>query len=89
MVGPIMSAKKAKDKHDFPSMGIRGNDITLRNTDGRTVKVDKNAPVYHRGNQNFGIYSTIRDAHRKSSGSDPLHIGRGDYRQTNDRKKRR
>lgn len=89
MVGKIMSAKKAKEHYGFDSMLQAGKDISLRNTSGKRVEVGANNPVYHRGNENFGIYSSIRDAHRISSGRDPEHIGSGNYRQTNDRKKKR
>lgn len=89
MVGRIMKAKDANQKYGNDMVMSQGKNFTTHNTDGRLINVKPDDLIYHRGNGNFAPYSSLRDAHRKSSGSDPLHIGKGDYRQTNDRKKRK
>lgn len=89
MTGRIMTARQAKKHYGFPSMDSIGANIALKNTSGKTVIVGGNDPVYHRGNQNFGLYDDLRDAHRRSSGSDPKHIGFGPNRHKDDKKKSR
>jgi len=88
MVGRIMPATKAKQEYGFDSIRKKGEQIALRNTSGKPVTVNPSQLVYHRGNENFGIYSETRDKHRISSGSDRKHVGTGSYRQTSDRKRR-
>jgi len=82
-----MTAQQAAKEYN--GVTIRGNKVSLKNSDGRKVTVGKNDKVYHRGKGNFGRYSTARDAKRLSRGATNLSkpVGSGPYRQTSDYKK--
>ena len=88
MVSKLMKADEAVDIYGFRSMKRHGNSVELKNTDGRSVVVDKNQIVYMRGLGNFGIYGDLRDEHRKSSGYNPSSRqgkrGTGDHRHEHD-----
>ncbi len=89
MVGRIMKAKDASQKYGNDLVSSQGGLFATHNTSGKPIDVKPDDLIYHRGHGNFAPYSSERDAHRISTGRDPLHVGRGDYRQTNDRKKKR
>lgn len=88
--GPIMSAQKAAKEYGLTR---KGNKVIMKNSSGKTIMVDKNAKVYHRGNKNFAVYSNARDKKRQSKGvnqisarSPSFKVGTGSYRHTNDGK---
>ena len=79
MPGRIMSAQEAKKEYSkIRSIKKRGNNITLKNSQGNKVSVSKNTRVYHRGHGKFGIYSHARDEARYNPRS--LHNRRGEGR---------
>jgi len=94
MPGKIMTAQQAAKIYGstYRSIKKRGNTVSLRNSDGRSISVSKNTKVYHRGKGRFGVYSAARDAKRLSRGATNLSkpVGTGAYRHTSDysRKKR-
>lgn len=95
MPGRIMTAQQAVKEYGstYASIKMRGNTVTLRNSNGRSITVSKNTKVYHRGRGKFGVYSTARDVRRLSRGATNLSrpVGTGVYRHTSDysKKKRR
>lgn len=91
MPGPIMSAQQAAKTYGLKKSG---NKVRMKNSSGKSVEVDKNAKVYHRGNKNFAAYSNSRDKARTSSGASTIskgskshRVGEGAYRHTNDGKR--
>jgi len=88
MVSALMTAKKATEIYEFPSLRVHGNSVELKNTDGVPVVVAADQLVYMRGRGNFGIYGDLRDEHRKSQGYDPSSrvgkIGVGTHRHEQD-----
>jgi len=82
MPGRIMSAQQAKREYPhLRSIKKSGNNVTLKNSAGKKVRVSKNTEVYHRGHGRFGIYSHAEDAARYKRGSRD-RVGKGGYRQT-------
>lgn len=83
MPGRIMTAATAKKEYGFKSIKRNGDRVTLKNSSGDKVTVSSGTNVYHRGNGNFGIYSTPRDKERHSAGSyRGNRVGKGNYRHT-------
>lgn len=83
-----MTAQKAAKQYGnkYKSIKKSGNNVSMKNSDGRSVSVGKNTKVYHRGHGNFGSYSATRDAKRFSKGAKTLKpVGTGAYRHTSDR----
>jgi signal peptidase I len=84
MPGRIMTAQQAKREYKkFRSIKKRGNTITLKNSSGEKVTVNKNARVYHRGHGKFGLYSNADDAKRYKPGAID-RVGKGSRRHTHD-----
>jgi len=83
-----MTAQQAIKEYGkrFKSIKLHGNNVSLKNSMGKTITVSKNTKVYHRGNGEFGVYSATADAKRYSKGAHTLNpVGRGPYRHTSDR----
>ena len=85
MPGRIMSAQQAKKEYGtkFRSIRKKGSEISLKNSQGKKISVNKNTKVYHRGKGNFGVYSRSGDAARHRRGAKD-RIGKGGMRHTHD-----
>ena len=83
MPGRIMTAQQAKKEMGdiCNSIKKKGNQVTMRNGQGKKVTVSKNKEVYHRGHCRFGVYSESLD---KARGSGKDKLGKGNRRQTHD-----
>lgn len=89
MPGPIMTASQAKKTYKGMGIKSKGGKVQLKNSSGKTVNVQGNTKVYHRGNGKFGLYTETRDKKRRSAGYTTKNkVGSGRYRQTNDKRRK-
>lgn len=85
MPGRLMTAQQAAKEYGGSCKSIRkhGNEVTLKNGQGRKVTIPKNKEVYHRGGCDFGVYSESTDHARHKRGAKE-RVGRGSSRHKHD-----